>query len=85
MSGLVKTSPEESAKVKELLVEHNETTYHDPEKPLTRTDTIEHKILSTGRPVKIPSHRVAPGRSKIVEDEIQKMEKEGTITKSSGT
>ncbi len=23
-------SPEESAKVKELLVEHNETTFHDP-------------------------------------------------------
>ncbi len=33
-------SPEESAKVKELLVEHNETTFHDHEKPLTRTDTI---------------------------------------------
>ncbi len=26
-------SPEESAKVKELLVEHNEITFHDPEKP----------------------------------------------------
>ncbi len=29
-------SPEESAKVKELLVEHNETNFHDPEKPLIR-------------------------------------------------
>ncbi len=28
-------SIEESAKVKELLVEHNKTTFHDPEKPLT--------------------------------------------------
>ncbi len=37
-------SPEESAKVKELLVEHNETTFHVPEKPLSRTDTIVHKI-----------------------------------------
>ncbi len=35
-------SPQDSAKVKELLVEHNETTFHDPEKSLTRTDTIEH-------------------------------------------
>ncbi len=26
-------SPEESTKVKELLVEHNETTFHDSEKP----------------------------------------------------
>ncbi len=34
-------SPEESAKVKEFLVENNETTFHDPEKPLTRTDKIE--------------------------------------------
>ncbi len=30
-------SVEESAKVKELLVEHRKTTFHDPEKPLTRT------------------------------------------------
>ncbi len=29
-------SVKESAKVKELLVEHNETTFHDPGKPLTR-------------------------------------------------
>ncbi len=78
-----KISPEESAKVKELLVEHNETTFHDPEKPLTRTDTIEHKIPTSGRPVGIPPRRVAPGRRKIVEEEILKMEKEGTITKSS--
>ncbi len=73
MSGLVKTSPEESDKVKELLVEHNETTFHYPEKPLTRTDTIEHKIPTTGRPVRIPPCRIAPGRRKIIEDEILKM------------
>ncbi len=54
-------SPEESAKVKELLVEHNETTFHDPEKPLTRTDTIEHEIPTSGRPVRIPPYRVAQG------------------------
>ncbi len=77
-------SHEESVKVKELLVEHNETTFHDPEKPLTRTDTIEHKILTTDRPMRIPPHRVARWWRKIVEDEILKMEKEGTITKSSG-
>ncbi len=40
----------ESMKVKELLVEHNETTFHDPEKTLTTTNTIEHKIPMTGRP-----------------------------------
>ncbi len=34
--------------------------------------------------MRIPPRRVAPGRSKIVEDEILKMEKEGMITKSSG-
>ncbi len=51
----------ESAKVKELLVEHNETTFHDPEKPLTTTNTIEHEIPMTGRPVRIPPRRVAPG------------------------
>ncbi len=67
-----------------MLVEHNETTFHDPEKPLTRTDTIEHKIQTKGRPVRIPPCRVTPGRRKIVEDEILKIEKEGTITKSSG-
>ncbi len=33
-------SHEESAKVKEFLVEHNETTFDDPEKLLSRTDTI---------------------------------------------
>ncbi len=74
----------ESEKVKELLVEHNENTFHDPEKTLTTTNTIEHKISMTGRPVRIPPHRVALGQRKIVEDEIQKMEKEGTIVKSSG-
>ncbi len=68
----------------ELLVEHNETTFHDPEKSLTRTDTIELKILTKGGPLRIPPCRVAPGRRKIVEDEILKMEKDGTITKSSG-
>ncbi len=73
----------ESAKVKELLVEHNEITFHDPEKTLTTTNAIEHEIPTTGRPVRIPPCRVAPGRRKIVEDEIQKMEKEGTIIKSS--
>ncbi len=66
----------ESAKVKELLVEHNETTFHDPEKTLTTTNTIEHEIPTTGRPVRIPPRRVAQGRRKIIEDEIQKMEKE---------
>ncbi len=70
----------ESAKVKELLVEHNETTFHDHEKSLTRTNTMEHKIPITGRPIRIPPHRTAPWRGKIVVDEIQKMEKEGTIT-----
>ncbi len=83
MSELVKTSlPEESAKLKELLVEHNETTFHDPEKPLTRTNTIEHKISMTGRPMRIPPPRVALGRRKIVEDDILKMEKEGAIRNS---
>ncbi len=75
-------SVKESAKVKELLVEHNETTFHNPEKPLTRTNTIEHEIPMTGRPVRIPPRKVAPGRRKIVEDEILKMELERTITKS---
>ncbi len=83
MSGLVETSVLK-VKVKELLVEHSETTFHDPEKPLTRTDTIEHEILTSGRPVRIPPRRVAPRRRKIVEDKIFKMEKEETITKSSG-
>ncbi len=51
-------SPQERATVKELLVKHNETTFHDPEKPLTRTNTIEHGIPTTGRPVRIPPRRV---------------------------
>ncbi len=75
----------ESAKVKELLVELNETTFHDPEKPLTTTSKLEHEIPMTGRPMRIPPHRVAPGRRKIVGDDIQKKEKEGTIIKSSGS
>ncbi len=54
-------SVKESANVKELLVEHNETTFHDPEKPLTRTNTIEHEIPMTDRPVRIPPRRVVPG------------------------
>ncbi len=33
-------TPEKSAKLKELLVEHNEIIFHDPEKPLTRTVRI---------------------------------------------
>ncbi len=76
-------SIEESAKVKLYLVKHNETIFHDPEKPLTRTDTIEYKILTTGIPVRIPPCRIAPGRRKIL-DEILKMEKEVNIQKSSG-
>ncbi len=32
----------------------------------------------------IPPRRVGPGRRKIIEDKILKMEKEGTITKSRG-
>ncbi len=54
-------SPEESARVKEVLVKHNETTFDDPEKPLLRTDTIVHEIPTTGRPVRIPPHRIPPG------------------------
>ncbi len=79
-------SIEESAKVKALLVEHNETTFHDHDKPLTRTDmyTIEHEIQTTGRPVRITPHRIAPITRKILENEILKMEKEGTVQKSSG-
>ncbi len=73
----------DSANMKELLVEHNETTFHDPEKTLTTTNTIEHEIPMTVRPVRIPPRRVALGRRKIVEDEIPKMKKEGTIVKSS--
>ncbi len=74
-------SPQESAMVKELLVEHNKTTFHDPEKPLTRKNTIEHEIPTIGRPMRIPPHRVALGRRKIIEDEIQKIVQEGTIAK----
>ncbi len=73
----------ESAKVTELLFEHNETRFHDTEKPLMRTDTIEHEIPTSGRHVRISPHMVTPGRRKIVENEICKMEKEGMITKSS--
>ncbi len=51
-------SPKESAKVKELMVEHNETTFHDPEKPLTKTDTIEHEFPTSGRPVRIQPRTV---------------------------
>ncbi len=68
--------------MKELLVEHNETTFHDPEKPLTRTYTMEHEIPTSGRPVRIPPNRIAPGQRKIMEDEILKMEKERTIKRS---
>ncbi len=50
----------ESAKVKELFFEHNETTFNDPEKTLTTTNKIEHEIPMTGRPVRIPPRRVAP-------------------------
>ncbi len=82
LKGVHDLSLKESAKVKELLVD--ETTFHDPEKPLTTTNTIEHDIPMTGRPVRIPPLRVAPGRRKIVEDEILKMEKEGMISKSTG-
>ncbi len=77
-------SPEESEKVKEVLVEHNETIFHDPEKILTRTDTIKHKILTLDPPVRIPRRRVPPEQRQIMEDEILKMEKEGNIRKSSG-
>ncbi len=77
-------SPEESEKVKEVLVEHNETIFHDPEKILTRTDTIKHKILTLDPPERIPRRRVPPEQRQIMEDEILKMEKEGNIRKSSG-
>ncbi len=77
-------STEESAKLKELLVEHNDTIFHDPEKPLTTTNTIEHEITMTGRPVRIPPLSVAQGPRKIVEDKILKMEKEGMFAKSTG-
>ncbi len=82
--GLVKTSHEESAKVKEILIKHNETTFHEPENPFLRTDTIEHKILITGRPVRIPPCRIPPGLRKIIEDEMLEMEKECNIQMSSG-
>ncbi len=67
-----------------MLVKHNDTTFHDPAKPLTKTYTNEYEILTTGRPVRIPPHRIAPEIRKIVEDEIFKIENEGMITKSSG-
>ncbi len=53
-------SPEDSAKVKDLLIEHNET-FPDPEKPLTMTGTIQHEIPTSGRPVRISPHRIALG------------------------
>ncbi len=77
-------SIKEIAKVKELLVEHNDTTFHDPGKPLTRIATIEHEIPTTDKPVRIPPYRIAPGRRKIIEYEILKIEKEGNIQKCSG-
>ncbi len=70
--------------MKELLIKNNETTFHDTEKPLTRTDTTEHEIPTSGRPVRIPPLRIAPGPRKIIEDEILKMEKEETIQKRTG-
>ncbi len=69
--------------MKKLLIEHNKTTFHDPKKTLTTTNTIEHDIPTTGRHVRIPPRKVAMGSRKIVEDEIKKMEKKGTIVKSS--
>ncbi len=48
----------ESVKVKELLVEHNETRFHDPEKTLTTTNTIDPEIPTTGGTVRIPPCRV---------------------------
>ncbi len=57
----VRASKNLSPQVKELLIEHNETTFHDPEKPLTRTNTIQHEIPMTGRPERIPHSRVALG------------------------
>ncbi len=36
----------ESVKVKELLVEHNKTTFHDPEKTLITTNIVEHEITN---------------------------------------
>ncbi len=47
------------------------------------TDTIEHEIPTSGRPGRLPPHRIAPGQRKIGEDEILKMQKEGTIQRSS--
>ncbi len=61
-------SSEESTKVKELLIEHNETTFHDPEKPFTRTDTIEHEISTSGRPVRIPLHRTKTKKNRRRQD-----------------
>ncbi len=78
----VSYSTKECAKMKEVLTEHNETTFHDPEKPLMRTDIIEHENSNIGQPVTIPPHRVPPGQRKIVEDEILEMENEGNIQKS---
>ncbi len=75
-------SVEDSAKVKESLVEHYETTFNDPEKPLARTKTIEYEIPKTSRPVRIPLRRVTPELRKIVEDESQKMEPKEMIAKS---
>ncbi len=70
MSGLVKTSLRD--KGKEFLVEHNDTTFHDPVKPLTITNTIKHQIPITGRRMGIPPRRVAIGRRKIVKEKILK-------------
>ncbi len=70
--------------MKKLLVEHNKTIFHDHEKPLTQTETIVHETSTTCQPVRIPPHRIVPGRRKIIEDEIPKIKQEGTIVKSSG-
>ncbi len=37
-------SEDERQKVKEVLVEHNENTFHNPQKHLTRTNTLGYAI-----------------------------------------
>ncbi len=43
-----------------------------------------YNIITSKDPLFTHVHKIAPGRRKIVEDEILKMEKEGAITKSTG-
>jgi hypothetical protein len=73
---------EEARTVKELLIEHKDM-FTGPGVPLGRTSLVKHSIFTgDAAPIRQRLRRIAPAHQKVVEEEVQRLLREGLIRPS---